>query len=91
MSNKIQLILSYLLFSLKKCKTVIIVKNRNSPSGGLIRKGGLFRKNDLTPGGLIERGSIRNWGLIRSFTVMITDVERNQLIIIYFIISWGVI
>ena len=47
---------SYLLFSLKKCKTVIIVKNRNSPPWWLIRKGGLFRKNDFTPGGLIERG-----------------------------------
>ena len=61
--------LSYFLFSLKKRKTVIIVKNRNSPPGGLFERGGLFRKIDFTPGGLIEKGAIRNWGLIRSFTV----------------------
>ena len=42
---------SYLLFSRKKSKTVIIVKNR------------------ISPGGLNEMGAIRNWGLIRSFTV----------------------
>ena len=36
--------LSYFIFSLKKRKTVIIVKNRNSPLGGLFERGAYFAK-----------------------------------------------
>ena len=61
---------SYLLFSLKKCKTVIIVKNRNSPPGGLFEKGGLFRKNDFTPGGLIERGGGGGYSKLGAYSII---------------------
>ena len=56
MEYKMQIILWYLLFSRKKCKTVIIVKNRISTPGGL------FRKIAFTPGGLIERGRYSKLG-----------------------------
>ena len=37
---------------------------------GAYSKGGLISQNCFIPGGLIERGPIWNWGLIRSFTVV---------------------
>ena len=50
--------LSYLLFSRKKRKTVIIAKNRM----GAYSKGGLISQNCFTPGGLIERGGYSKLG-----------------------------
>ena len=47
---KYKLTLSYSLFSLKKCKTVIILKNRNSPRGGLFERGAYFAKMILLLG-----------------------------------------
>ena len=47
--NKIQIILSR-IHSLKMCKTVIIVKNRNSPPGGLFERGAYFAKMILPLG-----------------------------------------